>query len=311
MGTNGKNKYDALSTRMKSYENAYRYSMPRRSYTLIRVDGKAFHTYTGGLKRPFDEGFIDDMNATAAYLCKNMQGAKLAYVQSDEISILLTDFDGMTTQAWFENNVQKMVSVAASMATAKFNQLRMVREAEDNKFYFGDDPDRLVNVTGALTYEEIEQFKLAEFDARVWQIPQKTEVENYFIFRQQDATRNSISAVAQSLYSHKELEGVSSDDKQELIFQKGTNWNDYPTGQKRGRVIERVSELWAKPKGTAQAGNKVADDKLTEIKLMIDLHGLSYDPAVEYYNRTRWEVVECPIFTQDRAFLSTRIKNNV
>jgi tRNA(His) 5'-end guanylyltransferase len=132
-------------------------------------------------------------------------GAKFAYVQSDEISILLTDFEDIGTQAWFENNVQKMVSVAASMATAKFNQLRMMRATStyliDNK---GDSHK-------SLNLEDIQNFKLAEFDARVYQIPQKVEVENYLIWRQQDATRNSISSVAQSLYSHKELHGVSSD----------------------------------------------------------------------------------------------------
>ena len=214
---NKKMSKDTLGDRMKGYEVTTRTFLPRRSYTIIRVDGRAFHTYTRGMERPFDIGLIEDMNATAAYLCKNIMGAKFAYVQSDEISILLTDFEDIGTQAWFENNVQKMVSVAASMATAKFNQLRLLRGCSIP----------LVDTNGneykALHQSEIENFKLAEFDARVFQIPQKVEVENYMIFRQQDATRNSISSVAQSMYSHKELHGVSSDAKQELIFQKGIN----------------------------------------------------------------------------------------
>lgn len=301
---NKKMSKDTLGDRMKGYEVTTRTFLPRRSYTIIRVDGRAFHTYTRGMERPFDIGLIEDMNATAAYLCKNIMGAKFAYVQSDEISILLTDFEDIGTQAWFENNVQKMVSVAASMATAKFNQLRLLRGCSIP----------LVDTNGneykALHQSEIENFKLAEFDARVFQIPQKVEVENYMIFRQQDATRNSISSVAQSMYSHKELHGVSSDAKQELIFQKGINWNDYPSRMKRGGFIEKVGDLWRKPKGSKKAGEPVPQDELREVELMIALHGLSYNPNFEYYKRTRWETVECPIFTQDRAFLNSRIPSN-
>jgi tRNA(His) 5'-end guanylyltransferase len=118
---------DDLGNRMKeNYENRTRISLPRRSYTVIRIDGKAFHTYTKGLNRPFDRRLIEDMNATAAYLCKNIMGAKLAYVQSDEISIVITDFEDISTQAWFDNNLQKMCSVAASMATSEFNRLRLM-----------------------------------------------------------------------------------------------------------------------------------------------------------------------------------------
>lgn len=296
---------DSLGDRMKTnYEDCYRVHLPRRSYTIIRIDGKSFSNYTKNLERPFDLELIEDMNDTAAYLCKNIMGAKFAYVQSDEISILLTDFDDVGTQAWFENNVQKMVSVAASMATAKFNQLRLLRGCSIP----------LVDTNGneykALHQSGIENFKLAEFDARVFQIPQKVEVENYFIWRQNDCTRNSISSVAQSLYSHKELYGVSSDVKQELIFQKGINWNDYPSRMKRGGFIAKVGDLWRKPKGSKTAGHKVPDEEVKDITQKIELHGMYYDPNFDYYKRTRWETVECPIFTQDRWFLNSRIPDN-
>lgn len=252
---------DILGDRMKSYyEDRTRYSISRRTYSIIRIDGKAFHTYTKGLKRPFDDGLIDDMDATAAYLCKNIQGAKFAYVQSDEISILLTDFETQQTDAWFDGNIQKMVSVSASMATAKFNQLRMSRSTWE-----GSD------VAGHLEMDDIEKFKLAMFDSRVFQIPQLIEVENYFIWRQQDCTRNSISTVAQSLYSHKELNGKSSDKKQEMIFQKGINWNDYSPKHKRGRIIRKVD---------------------------FERNGAL---------RTNWVSVEPPVFTQDRSFLNSLI----
>lgn len=229
-------KYDKLGTRMKEYyENRTRICLPRRTYTVIRIDGKAFHSYTRGLKRPFDDQLMTDMDETAKFLCKEIQGSKLAYVQSDEISIILTDFEEIGTDAWFDGNIQKMASVSASLATAKFNELR--------------------------------PGKLAFFDSRVFTIPYITEVENYLLWRQQDASRNSISAVAQSLYSQKQLMGKTGDQMQELIFQKGINWNDYQPRYKRGRMI--VKETYEK--NGAQ--------------------------------RSRWTVIDIPIFTQDKEFL--------
>lgn len=255
---------DAIGDRMKSnYEDRTRISLPRRSYTLIRIDGKAFHTYTKGLQRPFDDGLIEDMDLTAAYLCKNIMGAKFAFVQSDEISILLTDFFDIGTQSWFDSNLQKMCSVSASMATRAFNEARLNRLRKS-----------------LMTIEE--GMKWAEFDSRVFQIPQKTEVENYFIWRQQDTTRNSISSVAQSLYSHKELHGKDTDAMQEMIFQKGINWNDYAPKYKRGRMI--VKEIYEKE---AEENDKS-----------------------ENAIRTRWVSIEAPIFTQDREFISSKIPVN-
>jgi tRNA(His) 5'-end guanylyltransferase len=252
---------DALGDRIKSaYEDRTRILLPRRSYTIIRIDGKSFHTYTKGLTRPFDKGLMDDMDATAAYLCENIMGAKFAYVQSDEISILITDFENEGTQAWFDNNVQKMASIAASMAAARFNQLRMMRG-------FGNYEQ--TPVKGRVV---IGQFNLAMFDARVFQIPQKVEVINYFIWRQQDATRNSISSVAQSMYSPKQLHGVKTDGMQELIFQKGVNWNDYTPREKRGGIIRKFEKTFGNVK--------------------------------EVYTRSKWELdIETPIFTQNKPYL--------
>lgn len=252
---------DALGDRMKSfYEDRTRILLPRRTYTILRVDGKAFHTYTRGLIRPFDQGLIEDMNETAAFLCKNIQGAKMAYVQSDEISVLVTDFDTISTDMWFDGNIQKMSSISASLATARFNQLRLMREAR---------------ISGDLVSTQIATEKLAMFDSRVFQIPQSIEVENYFIWRQQDATRNSISSVAQSLYSHKELNGKKTDEMQEMIFQKGINWNDYSFREKRGGIIAKVAE---------------------------EVQGMEGKVI-----RNRWKLVETPIFTQNREFLRSLI----
>jgi tRNA(His) 5'-end guanylyltransferase len=204
---------DNLGNRMKDYyENRTKSFLPRRTYSIIRIDGKSFHTYTRGLKKPFDEKLINDMDETAKYLCENIQGTKFAFVQSDEISLLLTDFDNLQTSAWFDGNIQKITSISASLATAKFNELR---------------PN-----------------KIALFDSRVFTIPSNIEVENYFIWRQQDTVRNSISSVAQSLYSHKELHNKNVSEMQEMCFKKGINWDNYSPKYKRGRLI--VKEYYNK-----------------------------------------------------------------
>lgn len=227
-------KYDSLGSRMKEfYENRSKTQLLRRSYSIIRIDGKAFHTYTRGLKQPFDLGLIEDMGLTTMELCTKIQGAKFAYVQSDEISILITDFDNLNTDMWFNGNVQKIVSVSASIATAKFNHLRLRRILSNTliKDYVGT----------------INNMKLAEFDSRVFQIPYSEEVVNYFIWRQKDAIRNSISSVAQSLYSPKELFGKKTNDMQEMILQKGINWDDFSSREKKGGIICKLDDNWVIP----------------------------------------------------------------
>jgi tRNA(His) 5'-end guanylyltransferase len=261
-----------IMERMKDfYEDRTRYKLTRRTNTIIRVDGKAFHTYTKGLQRPFDPGLMEDMDKTAEYLCQNIQGAKFGYVQSDEISILITDYDDISTHAWFDANLQKMASIAASLATAEFNRLRLIRK---------------MNTTVATAGSILEQFKHAMFDARVFQIPYQEEVINYFIWRQQDATRNSISSVAQSLYSAKELHGKKTSDMQEMIFQKGINWNDFTPREKRGSIIRKVEKTFEKPAHWAY-GEGVFDSKFT---------------------RTKWEAdPNTPIISQDKSYLRWRM----
>jgi tRNA(His) 5'-end guanylyltransferase len=168
-----------------------------------------------------------------------------------------------------------MVSVAASMATAEFNKLRLVRYMEDSMIF--------------LEPEDIGKFKMAEFDARAFQIPFIDEVENYFIWRQQDAVRNSISSVAQSLYSPRELNGVKTDQMQEMIFQKGINWNDYDFRMKRGAVIGKVEKVFIKRSNHYDPNT-------------------SYIPSGHTFTRNVWEVIETPTFTQDREFIKGLLK---
>ena len=276
-----------IMTRMKEqYENRFKQFLMRRCPTIIRLDGKAFHTYTKGLDKPFDEGLIEDMQLTAQYLCENVQGCKLAYTQSDEISLLLTDYETEKTDAWFDYNVQKLTSISASLATARFNQLRNLRYYDES--------------SGTITpYSEI---KLAMFDSRVFQIADKEEVVNYFIARQQDAERNSIQMLAQSLYSHKELLNKNSSELQELCFQKGHNWNDLDFSKKRGSLILKNtyinSCLVDNGRGIINKGTLQE-----EVKSYIQ-EGIWYDQEdnvmVEPTIRNKWEVIGTPIFTKDR-----------
>ena len=277
---------DELGDRMKkNYENRTRILLPRRTYTIIRIDGKAFHTYTRGLQRPFDADLMADMDATACYLCKNIQGAKFAFVQSDEISVLMTDFDTLQTDAWFDGNIQKIVSVAASMATAIFNRLRMIRLLNNSVVLDKNLNVHIEDTTGEWLDKFSEQ-KLAEFDARTFTIPSDVEVENYFIWRQQDTVRNSISSVAQTLYSSKELNGKNMSQQQDMIHEKGQNWNDYAPKYKRGRFIFK------------QSFEKEITLQKDELKDSVCI-------------RTAWVSDECPTFTQDRDFLYSRIPKDL
>jgi tRNA(His) guanylyltransferase len=204
-------KGDSLGDRMKRYEVAARTSLSPRMPAIVRVDGKAFHTYTRGCARPFDRNLMDAMDSVAVRLCEQVQGAQMAYVQSDEVSILLHDYKRFASSAWFDKQVQKMASVAASLASS-----RMTRES--------------VEVFG--------EVRECAFDARAFVLPE-SEVANYFIWRQQDATRNSIQMLARSLYSHRECHLKTCSDLQEMAHAKGANWNDLPTAQKRGRCVVR------------------------------------------------------------------------
>ena len=217
---------DLLGNRMKNnFENRTRYFLPRRTYTLIRVDGKSFHTFTKGMDRPYDQNFTDIMDETAKFLCEEIQGCKLAYVQSDEISLLLTDFEKDSTDAWFDGNIQKIVSVSASMATAKFNEL----------------------YSSWQTGVSAQKPKLAFFDSRTYTIPDPTEVENYFVWRNKDCMRNAIQMTAQTLYSHKELNGRTQTEQRIMIFDKDFDYDNLYLGFRLGRFIfKRDTGEWKK-----------------------------------------------------------------
>lgn len=218
----------ALGDRMKGYENAYRSYLPKGFDVILRIDGRAFHTFTRGFFRPFDTVFMTAMKETAKALCAGIQGAQFAYTQSDEISILLRHNIEENEDPWFGNNIQKIVSVAASMATLEFNKAFILAAGDYAESVQDKEAAEKLNLYRS-------RFNTAMFDARVFIMP-TNEVPNYFLWRQRDAERNSIQMVARSLYSHKELVGKKTAALHEMIHDKGQNWNDYPVDMKRGSV---------------------------------------------------------------------------
>lgn len=228
-----------LAKRMKCYEERNRYYLQRRMPVILRLDMRAGHSFTKGFERPFDEVFIKSMQETAKYLCENIQGCKLSYQQSDEITLVLVDYDKLNTDCFFDYRVDKLCSIAASMATMAFNRA-FANNVGDYCTYTYECMDN--------THENYEHIlslavdKGAMFDARCFNIP-KEEVTNLVYWRQLDASRNSIQMVGQANFSHKELQNKSCNDIQDMLMtQKGINWNDLPIYQKRGSCCIKIEE---------------------------------------------------------------------
>ena len=221
---------DNLGDRMKEYEQA---EAGRRAMPLLpicaRLDGKNFSRYTERLKRPFDQRLTDIMIEVTRFLVDETC-AKIGYAQSDEISLVYYS-DSYESQVFFDGKIQKMVSVLASMATAYFNQLALLRLPIWNE-------DGSLSETGCLSLSR----PLAYFDCRVWTVPNKTEATNTILWRELDATKNAISMAARCYYSHKALMNKTGSEMQELLWQKGVNFNDYPAFFKRGTFIRRVAK---------------------------------------------------------------------
>lgn len=234
-----------IAKRMKKYEAVSKSVLMNRMPVILLFDGKAFHTFTRGFKRPFDDVLIKTMQETAKYLCENVQGCQLAYTQSDEISLLLIDYQRFETSAWFDYEIQKMCSISASMATMAFNKLfeRAFKE-------FAEEPDYTMRDLELFSAYSNAVKKGAMFDTRVFNVP-KEEVTNYFYWRQLDASRNSIQMVGQANFSHRELQHKSCNDIQDMLMtQKGINWNDFPTYQKRGICVVKENYLEVTPEST-------------------------------------------------------------
>lgn len=243
--------HDDLGVRMKTfYEQIPKTKLMRRCPVAIRIDGKAFHTFTRGFQKPFDEVLIKSMQETMKYLCENIQGCVLGYTQSDEITLILVDYKKLTSSAWFDYEVQKICSIAASMATMAFNKF-FEKYVDEYRFSKWDGASKYEDGTWGYIQTLLNAVdKGAMFDARCFNIP-KEEVTNLCYWRQLDASRNSIQMVGQANFSHKKLQNKSCNDIQDMLMtQKGINWNDLPTYQKRGSCCVKENHFIENEKGT-------------------------------------------------------------
>ena len=244
---------DDLGTRMKTYyEQIPKTKLMRRTPVIIRIDGKAFHTFTRGFKRPFDEILIKTMQETTKYLCENIQGCVLGYTQSDEITLVLVDYQRFESSAWFDYEIQKICSISASMATMAFNKFfrnnveNFIQDCATDYETQGLCGEVTIEYELCKTYEKALE-KGAMFDARVFNIP-KEEVTNCVYWRQLDASRNSVQMVGQANFSHKELQNKSCNMIQDMLMeQKGINWNDFSTYKKRGTCVIKEEYLPYEP----------------------------------------------------------------
>jgi len=233
---------DDIGDRFKGYERAFDYALPRRIPMVIRVDGRAFHGIK--LDKPFDSLFFDHMATVAQALCEEIQGAVLAYFQSDEISIIVRDDMSLQSQPWVGKRLSKILSLSAAIATGTFNQ---------------DSP-----------------YGLRQFDSRAFVVPDLSEIVNYLVWRQQDATRNSVSMAARAVFSHKQCNLKTTPELRQMLEDGGSPWEQAPTHFKRGAVCKSITVI----KPVLQTG--------------------------ETCERSEWVIdLEPPVFTQQREYVES------
>ena len=220
-----------------NYENRSKTYLMRRTPVVIRLDGKAFHTFTRGMVKPFDKILMETMQETTLALCDGIMGCVLGYTQSDEITLVLVDYNTFDTEAWYDYATQKIVSVAASICTFQFNKIFAKKvNAFVNEHQDAGQPENIIKLIGV--YNRAVE-KGALFDARAFNIPVE-EVTNCVLWRQQDATRNSISTLAQAHFSPRELHGKNSSQMQDMLMERyGINWNNLSVPEKRGTAVIR------------------------------------------------------------------------
>ena len=217
---------ETLKEKCQELRAKYDVSMPKKTYAMAMIDGKNFsRLIKNKYEKPFDDKFINMMNEVAIYVCKNVQGCKFAYTQSDEITFVLTDFENEETSAYFDYRLCKMLSIIPSLATAKFNQLVTLNLL--------DTPCSTEDMK-----QIIKDMSLAQFDCKVWNTDNFNDVFAYFLWRQIDCVRNSKQQAAQTYLPHKELMGKHTDEQVQMLFNKwGIDWNGYSDDKKYGRFI--------------------------------------------------------------------------
>ena len=245
---------DAFGDRMKMYENMSTFDLMPLLPVLARIDGRSFHSFTAGMERPYD-ALLSKMMISLATILGKETNASVVYTQSDEISLLWYS-DDRRSQIWFDGKHSKMVSQLAALATLYFYRL----------------------VLGLIpNYAE----RLPSFDARVWTVPNKTEAANVFLWRELDATKNSISMAARAVFSDKQLHGKSGEEKKRMLLEKGVDWHTYPSFFKRGTFIQRRRTL--------------IPFAAEEIELLPPKHEARTNPDLKV-ERSEWVELEMPPF---------------
>jgi len=225
---------DTFARRMRDMQQNSDTRLPTKGYSILQLDGKAFHTWTRGLNIPFDAKFVEAMDAVAGLLAQKISNVKFAYVQSDEISLLMTDFENDKTEAYYANRIQKVVSTSAGLASAF-----MTREFPDKPF--------------------------AVFDARFFSAPDKDAVKDWFIWRQADGIKNSVRAVGYSHFSGAELNNKNTHDVREMLLKIDDPWERYDEGLQRGRIVTKVPE----PKTVEYVHKKSGEKKTTTVDSLV------------------------------------------
>lgn len=263
---------DKLGQQFKEHEAKWESALPSQVPVIMRLDGKAFHTFTRGFVKPFSSVLHNAMADTAAALCKEIQNARFAYTQSDEISILIYE-QSDRSQPWFGNRIQKMCSVAGSLCANVFND-----SLASQHLLAARDAMREGMTDAQVRGEYFDKFKVgrANFDVRVFSLP-KEEVQDYFRWRQEDAVRNSVSMLAQAHFSHRKLHKKNRRDMLAMLQSKGISWKDLEDWKKSGSVIIKQ---WREKKG----------------------------PNGEIVHRSFWDSIEvCPQFALNDDFILTHL----
>lgn len=270
--------HDDLGTRMKTfYESALKIHLMHRCPVAIRLDGRVFHTFTKGFQKPFDKILMESMQETMQYLCENIQGCVFGYTQSDEITLILVDYKNLTSAAWFDYEVQKVCSIAASMATMKFNNI-FSKHAEEFDLALAYNDNGIDTEENRKLWENYNKAieKGAMFDARCFNIP-KEEVANLIYWRQLDAMRNSVQIVGRANFSCKELSGKSCADIKEMLKEKNIDWDSFPLDCQRGSccvknviIIKKEQIIFPSGKKMIKSSIQLRDTSKPEKAWIID-----------------------------------------
>lgn len=238
--------FKTLEDKCLYYRSLSDYKLLPNSYVIVMLDGRSFsHMVKNKFQKPFDDDFIGMMNETAKYVCKNVQGCKFAYVQSDEITLVLTDFDTPTTDAFFSNRLCKMQSIIASLATSKFNQLMIAYHFD--KLY---GENECLEMTANDVACKVHSLPVYQFDCKCWNVPTYNDVFAWILYRQNDCIKNSKQQTAQTYLPHKELLGKNTDEQITLLKESnGIDWNAFVNHLKYGRFIWKEAKTFINNNG--------------------------------------------------------------